>query len=261
VGKSFEIAQNYAPSSFQPTVLMQINPSTAWASIFVWVCPITPHTYADADSELPAASLSMDSGFGAPIPAHGRDCRIVDNSIDDNSISSILCGAVLLRNDRWKQIVLISSLGSATGGLILYSVFYYLGWSQIVAAYPDLIHSTVWSDATQWVSAYGAVALLGIAAMPLPQTPALIFTVLVPLPAWQVFLALLLGKLLKYGFYGWLAAKFPSWVQRLAYLNAAPPENPRTMARFQEGKSASSMTRLSACDDQSSIPSKSQKRL
>jgi membrane protein YqaA with SNARE-associated domain len=126
----------------------------------------------------------------------------------------ILIGAVLLRHARWKEIVLISSLGSATGGLILYSIFYYLGWSQITAAFPDLMRSKAWSDATQWVSAYGTWALFGIAAMPLPQTPALIFTALLPLPASEVFFALFLGKLLKYGVYAWLAAKCPSWVQR-----------------------------------------------
>jgi len=107
--------------------------------------------------------------------------------------------------------VLISSLGSATGGLILYWVFYYLGWSQIIAVYPELMQSKLWSDATRWVSAYGTWALLGIAALPLPQTPALIFTAILPLPALHVFLALFIGKLLKYGFYGWLAANFPFW--------------------------------------------------
>ena len=131
--------------------------------------------------------------------------------------AAILVGAVLLRHDRWKEIVLISSLGSATGGFILYWVFYYLGWSQIVVAYPDLIQSKLWADGTRWVSVYGAWALLSIAALPLPQTPALIFTAVLPLPASQVFLALFVGKLLKYGVYGWLAANFPSWVERLAH--------------------------------------------
>jgi membrane protein YqaA with SNARE-associated domain len=124
--------------------------------------------------------------------------------------ASILVGAVLLRHDRWKEI-------GATGGVILYFIFYYLGWSQILAAYPDLIQSKLWSAATQWVSAYGAWALLGIAVLPLPQTPALIFTAILPLPASQVFLALFVGKLLKYGVYGWFAANFPSWVEHLAH--------------------------------------------
>lgn len=130
--------------------------------------------------------------------------------------ASILIGAVLLRRDRWKEIVVFSSLGSATGGVILYLSFHYLGWIQIAAAYPDLTQSKAWSDATRWVAAYGIWALLGIAATPLPQTPALIFTAMSRLPISEVFLALFLGKLLKYGVYAWLAAEFPSWFQRFA---------------------------------------------
>ncbi|HMF24401.1 MAG TPA: VTT domain-containing protein [Pseudolabrys sp.] len=130
--------------------------------------------------------------------------------------ASILIVAVLLRRDQWKEIVLVSSLGSATGGLILYLAFHYLGWSQIAAYYPDLPQSKAWADAARWVSAYGTWALLGFAAAPLPQTPALIFTAVSRLPVSEVFLALFLGKLLKYGVYGWLAAEFPSWFQRFA---------------------------------------------
>jgi membrane protein YqaA with SNARE-associated domain len=127
--------------------------------------------------------------------------------------ASILIGAVLLRRDRWKEIVLVSSLGSATGGPVLYLIFHHLGWSQIAVAYPDLTQSKAWVDATRWVSAYGTWALLGIAAMPLPQTPALIFTAMSRLPISEIFLALFLGKLLKYGVYGFLAANLPSWFE------------------------------------------------
>jgi membrane protein YqaA with SNARE-associated domain len=111
--------------------------------------------------------------------------------------ASILIGAVLLRRDQWKEIVLVASLGSATGGLFVYLIFHYLGWNQIVDAYPDLTESKAWTDATAWVSDHGTWALLGIAAMPVPQTPALIFTAMSRLPVSEVFLAIL-GKLLKY---------------------------------------------------------------
>jgi membrane protein YqaA with SNARE-associated domain len=40
--------------------------------------------------------------------------------------ASILIGAVLLRRDQWKEIVVVASLGSATGGLFLYLIFHYL---------------------------------------------------------------------------------------------------------------------------------------
>src|SRR5437762_8877572 len=48
---------------------------------------------------------------------------------------------VLLSHRRWLGIVLLSSLGSAFGGLILYLTFHYLGWVQFAESYPDLIAS------------------------------------------------------------------------------------------------------------------------
>ncbi len=129
--------------------------------------------------------------------------------------ASILIAAVLLRRDKWKTIALVSSLGSAAGGLFLYMIFHHLGWNQLVQYYPDLVQSKAWLDATRWVSNYGVWALFAVAASPLPQTPALIFTAVSRLPPAEVFLALLLGKLLKYGAYAWLAANFPSWFHRV----------------------------------------------
>jgi membrane protein YqaA with SNARE-associated domain len=125
--------------------------------------------------------------------------------------ASILIAAVLLRPARWKAIAAVSSLGSAAGGLIIYLFFHHLGWAYVIDSYPDLLQSKAWIDATRWVSAYGIWALLVVAASPLPQTPALIFTAVSRLPPIEVFLALLLGKLLKYGAYAWLAATFPRW--------------------------------------------------
>ena len=68
--------------------------------------------------------------------------------------ASSLISAILLRRDHWREIVLLSSLGSATGGVVLYLIFHHLGWEQITSAYPDLMQSKAWSDATRWVSAY-----------------------------------------------------------------------------------------------------------
>lgn len=130
--------------------------------------------------------------------------------------ASILIGAILLDRGRWREIVVLSSLGSATGGVILYLAVHHLGWNQIAALYPDLMQSKAWADATRWISAYGSWALLGIAATPLPQTPALVFTAVLRLPVLEVFAALFLGKLLKYSAYGFLAVKFPDWFQDLA---------------------------------------------
>lgn len=127
--------------------------------------------------------------------------------------ASVLIPAVLLCRKRWKLIAILSSAGSALGGLTLYLIFHHLGWNQIIASYPDLAQSKGWADATRWLSVYGTPALLVISASPLPQTPALIFTAIYRLPVIEVFFALFIGKLLKYGVYAWLASRFPARFQ------------------------------------------------
>jgi membrane protein YqaA with SNARE-associated domain len=128
----------------------------------------------------------------------------------------VLIGTVLVRREQWVAIVFVSSLGSAAGGLILYVAFHHLGWNQVVEAYPDLLQTAAWIDATWWLSAYGTWALFLIAASPFAQTPALLLAAVSDLAIQDVFVALLLGKFIKYGLYGWTASKFPAWFHHYA---------------------------------------------
>lgn len=134
--------------------------------------------------------------------------------------ASVLVFAVLLRRERWRAITLYSALGSSIGGLLLYLVFHHLGWNQLVAWYPDIAASRSWRDATTWVTRYGAWALFVIAATPLPQTPALAFAAITRLPVPEVLIALLTGKLIKYGVYAWLVARFPEHFKRYVRTNS-----------------------------------------
>lgn len=123
--------------------------------------------------------------------------------------ASLLVAAVLMTRHRWAAIAVWASLGAALGAAVLYLVFHHLGWAQLFAAYPDVVRSSAWSDATRWLSAYGVAALLLIAATPLPLTPALMFAGISRLPIAEVVLALWIGKLAKYLVYAWLASRFP----------------------------------------------------
>ena len=123
--------------------------------------------------------------------------------------ATLLVAAVLMVRHRWVAIALWASLGAALGAALLYLVFHHLGWARLFAAYPDVVRSSAWSDATRWLSAYGVTALLVIAATPLPLTPALMFAGLSRLPIAEVVLALWIGKLAKYLMYSWLASRFP----------------------------------------------------
>jgi len=128
----------------------------------------------------------------------------------------VLITTVLARRERWRAIVLVSSFGSATAGVLLYLTFHHIGWNQLIEAYPDLLQTKAWIDVNRWVLAYGTWALFVIAASPFAQTPALVVAAVSDLPIPEVFLALLLGKLVKYGLWAWAAAKFPDWIHHLA---------------------------------------------
>ncbi|MGN7103297.1 YqaA family protein [Ralstonia holmesii] len=128
--------------------------------------------------------------------------------------ASLLMAAVLLAPRRWVSIAIWASLGAATGALALYLVFHHLGWSRLFAAYPDVVRSAAWRDATHWLKHYGVVSLLVIAALPAPLTPALMFAAISRLPVVEVIAALWLGKLAKYHVYAWLASRFPERLMR-----------------------------------------------
>ena len=59
------------------------------------------------------------------------------------------------------------------------------------------------------MAAHGPLALFLIAASPLPQTPALIFFAIAHHDYPAVFVAMLAGKIIKYGLFAWLASHFP----------------------------------------------------
>lgn len=139
--------------------------------------------------------------------------------------ASLLVAAVLMAPRRWATISLWSSLGAALGSAVLYLIFHHLGWARLFDAYPDVVGSAAWRDATGWLARYGIVALLVIAATPLPLTPALMFAAISRLPVAEVILALWVGKLVKYLVYAWLASSFPArWItqahMRLLTVNA-----------------------------------------
>jgi uncharacterized membrane protein YdjX (TVP38/TMEM64 family) len=129
--------------------------------------------------------------------------------------ASLLVAAVLMSPRRWATISLWSS-GAALGSAVLYLVFHHLGWARLFEVYPDVVASAAWRDATAWLARYGIVALLVIAATPLPLTPALMFAAISRLPVAEVILALWVGKLVKYLVYAWLASSFPArWITQV----------------------------------------------
>ena len=136
-------------------------------------------------------------------------------------VTSALIPAVLLSPRRWRSIALQAAFGSALGATLLVLLFHHLGWVQLHAQFPAMLESTGWQRVIAWTVEYGVIALFAIAALPLPQTPALIFFAITEQPVAQIFLAVLLGKLIKYFLLAMLAAMFPARFR--AFLDVIEP--------------------------------------
>lgn len=136
-------------------------------------------------------------------------------------VTSVLIPAVLLSPPRWRSIALQAAFGSALGATLLVLLFHHLGWAQLHALFPAMLDSPGWQRAVAWTGDYGVIALFAIAALPLPQTPALIFCAIGRLPVAEMFVAVLCGKLIKYTVIAALAAAFPARFR--AFLDVIEP--------------------------------------
>ena len=124
-------------------------------------------------------------------------------------VTAVIVPAVLIARRRAKAIVLCASLGSALGATLLVALFQHWGWDEVYSAFPEMRESRSWLRVTGWVARWGVTALFVVAALPLPQTPALIFLAVTQHPETQVLLAILGGKLIKYAAVAAAVLAFP----------------------------------------------------
>jgi membrane protein YqaA with SNARE-associated domain len=120
-----------------------------------------------------------------------------------------LVPAVMLAPKRWFSLGLLSGIASGCGAALLVEIFHHLGWEFVAARYPDLVRVESLQWASDWLKHYGLIALLIIAASPVPQTPALLFYSLVDPSILGVLVAVGIGKALKYTLLTWLTARYP----------------------------------------------------
>lgn len=124
-------------------------------------------------------------------------------------VTAVVVPATLIAAGRWRAISVVSALGSALGATALLLLFHHLGWTQLYERFPELATNPSWARVIGWTSQYGVFALFLIAVSPLPQTPALMLFGAVRQDYVGVFVAMLAGKLIKYGAFAWTASHFP----------------------------------------------------
>lgn len=136
-------------------------------------------------------------------------------------VTAVVIPAALLQPLRWISITLACALGSALGATAIVELIHHLGIAALEEWFPQLTESTQWQQAMNWVINYSVIGLFLLAASPFPQTPALIFFGLAGHPVGTVFIAIFLGKVLKYGLMAWLSSHFPD---RFTRWKTSPPD-------------------------------------
>lgn len=142
------------------------------------------------------------------IPLVGLVCVLAGATLA-MPILALVVVAVILRPQRWRTLCVVCSLGAGIGAAILVHFMHSLGVGQIQTLYPELGNSTLWRQTLDWTREYGLFALAAVAALPMPQTPALVASTLSHLPIPGILAAVILGKLVKYGIVAWMVATFP----------------------------------------------------
>jgi membrane protein YqaA with SNARE-associated domain len=113
-------------------------------------------------------------------------------------LAPVVSALVALKPSRWRAIVFWAVLGSASGATALTYTFEILSLPLLNARMPELMSSRHWLHLVDWVSRSGWWVLAGVAASPIAQTPALVLAAMLEMPVWHVFLAVAVGKSVKY---------------------------------------------------------------
>lgn len=122
----------------------------------------------------------------------------------------VLIPAVLIAPRRWLILGLLTGLASGAGGALLVELFNFFGRDVVLARYPEIVAHEKWQLVSDWLEHYGLFAIAVVAASPMPQTPALFIYSLANPSLPGVFVAVALGKTVKYVALAWLTARYPA---------------------------------------------------
>lgn len=113
----------------------------------------------------------------------------------------VIVGATVFAPGRWRGVIVGATLGAALGATAFVYGLQQLGSGLIDTWFPGTRDHAIWAETTYWIERHGELALAVISALPIPQLPALIASALGEMSLQLVFVALLVGKGIKYTSY------------------------------------------------------------
>lgn len=124
--------------------------------------------------------------------------------------SLFLVAAVLGRPNRWILSTLIILIGSALGSVALAAVISHYGLPALTSFFPNVYNSPAWNTAETLIHDYSFWGLTLITLSPLPQQTGAVVAGFSQVPLTSVFLAVCVGRGLRYLFVSALARFAPA---------------------------------------------------
>jgi membrane protein YqaA with SNARE-associated domain len=131
---------------------------------------------------------------------------------------ALLIAAALVNPKRWAWTAFWVSVGSAFGATLLGFLASRYGSGFVSHLFPELLRSKVWLHSVHVIQHHGSWGLTVVSLSPVPQHAAVAIAGLAHLSVVKIFLAVLLGRAIKYSAIAWCAINAPNVLRKLRIL-------------------------------------------
>lgn len=125
---------------------------------------------------------------------------------------------------RWFQFALWLAIGSVLGGVAFSFLVSLYGNGFLIWIFPTIRENQYWILSDKWMNLYGSWAVFFVTALPILSHPILAIAALMKVSIRDITVALLCGRIIKYGVFSWLASHAPQYLFRLKSLRKEADE-------------------------------------
>lgn len=133
----------------------------------------------------------------------------VDSFILIVPTDAMTVSAVMLEPKKWIRYAMLVAISSSIGAILLAVMVDFYGMDFIHAVFPGLDQTRMWQWTDEFMGSYGLLVVFAIAVTPLTQPPSIILAALSHMPLAYIFLAILLGRSIKYLLIAWISTHAP----------------------------------------------------
>lgn len=139
------------------------------------------------------------------------------------SVEALLLPAVMVRPKKWAISSMWATIGSSVGATSFAYLTSLYGEAIVNHFMPGALYSKSWLESSRYINQHGFLGLGFISLGPLPQHVAVAIAGLAHMNLDEIFLAIFIGRGLKYFFLSWAVVHSPKLLRRLRIMSEPEP--------------------------------------